>query len=649
MLRAAESLKSAAGSLPSLSYVAAPPHVSSRPPIPHHLERIQLQENAKIVLEKRYLRRGESGAPVEGIDEMFWRVAWHVGIGQPHLAEEFYRLMTSKRFFPNSPTFTGAGTPLGQLAACFVVPISDDMGRASDGIFQTLRDATLIQQTGGGNGFSFSRLRHKGAFVRTSGGTSSGPVGFLEVYDHAFGKVAQGGCLLPDTLVFTSNGLLRLDEIVPSGLSAKQWNPHVLSVPTDEGVKDSRAAYNNGVVPCLRIQTKEGYDIAGTLNHRVKRFNEATGKIEWVRFDEVTAGDRLVLLADQHQDTASAVKLVVPKPKDRQHPNVVIPERYPKTLGEEFAFLLGYIAGNGCMDTKRNRLGIAVPHKSAWLMHEIPDLVHRLFGDNINVSEHQQENNKSVTFVITNTWIVNFFDANGLRKKKSHEVSMPSAVRKSPRSILAAYLRGLFEADASVRRGRPSYETVSLQMAKEVQAALTGLGCVSKLRVIDNEKRAEQGSRCWGTKPGYVVTVASSRGLDAWKRNIGSPHPLSRFQECMTVELGPAQRNDEIPGASFWLREAYAASTGDLRKKLRRFVVGDSRLTHAALRRLGLCDVISVIGNRYFVTVSSVEDIGEQPTLDIEVDDNHTYLANGFISHNTRRVRNRGQKRAHSY
>ena len=80
-------------------------------------------------------------------------------------AREFYDLLTSKRIFPNSPTFTGAGTPLGQLAACFVLPISDDMGRDPAGIFQTLRDAALIQQTGGGNGFSFSRLRPSGALV----------------------------------------------------------------------------------------------------------------------------------------------------------------------------------------------------------------------------------------------------------------------------------------------------------------------------------------------------------------------------------------------------------------------------------------------------------------------------------------------------
>ncbi|NIV21288.1 MAG: ribonucleoside-diphosphate reductase, adenosylcobalamin-dependent, partial [Gammaproteobacteria bacterium] len=98
-------------------------------------------------------------------------------------AATFYDLLTSLRFLPNSPTFTGAGTPLGQLAACFVLPVADDMGRDGDGIFETLRNAALIQQTGGGTGFSFSRLRPRGAVVRSSGGQATGPVGFMQVYD----------------------------------------------------------------------------------------------------------------------------------------------------------------------------------------------------------------------------------------------------------------------------------------------------------------------------------------------------------------------------------------------------------------------------------------------------------------------------------
>lgn len=170
------------------------------PPLPEGLPRIELSDNSIQVLRKRYLRRGANDEPVETVDEMFWRVAYNIaaveanyGGGVMDRAKQFYSLMTTRKFFPNSPTFTGAGTPLGQLAACFVLPISDDMGKKSTGIFQTLRDAALIQQTGGGNGFSFSRLRPKGMIVRSSAGKATGPVGFLRVYDHAFNEVAQGG------------------------------------------------------------------------------------------------------------------------------------------------------------------------------------------------------------------------------------------------------------------------------------------------------------------------------------------------------------------------------------------------------------------------------------------------------------------------
>lgn len=170
------------------------------PPLPDDLESISLTDNARQVLVRRYVRKDAAGQPAETVEGMFWRVAYHVASIEAQYggdvlerARQFYGLLSSKSFFPNSPTFTGAGTPLGQLAACFVLPITDDMGRDAAGIFQTLRDAALIQQTGGGNGFSFSRLRPHGALVKSSAGQATGPVGFLRVYDEAFGEIAQGG------------------------------------------------------------------------------------------------------------------------------------------------------------------------------------------------------------------------------------------------------------------------------------------------------------------------------------------------------------------------------------------------------------------------------------------------------------------------
>ena len=212
------------------------------PPMPKGLPKANLTDNARKVLMKRYVRRGDDGKPAETVEEMFWRVAYHVARVEEQWGEdvhkctlEYYHLLSSKKFFPNSPTFTGAGTPLGQLAACFVLPITDDMGRDSAGIFQTLRDAALIQQTGGGNGFSFSRLRPKGATVQTSAGQATGPVGFLRVYDHAFGEIAQGG-----TRRGANMAVLRVDHPdVEDFITSKTNENHITNFNISVGISDA--------------------------------------------------------------------------------------------------------------------------------------------------------------------------------------------------------------------------------------------------------------------------------------------------------------------------------------------------------------------------------------------------------------------------
>jgi ribonucleoside-diphosphate reductase alpha chain len=177
-------------------------------------------DNARTVFDKRWTRKDDNGRSVETVAQAMHRVAECVSGGapdaffdgqpafadasldavakllpgsRPRLLDAFEGLLKTLRFLPNSPTWTGAGTPLGQLAACFVLPIEDDMGRSQDGIMSTLRHAALIQQTGGGNGFSFSRLRPKGSLVKSSMGVSSGPIAFLRAYDAVFGTIAQGG------------------------------------------------------------------------------------------------------------------------------------------------------------------------------------------------------------------------------------------------------------------------------------------------------------------------------------------------------------------------------------------------------------------------------------------------------------------------
>src|SRR5512141_182063 len=177
----------------------------------------ELNQNAGTVIEKRYLIKDKTGKPTEMPEDMFWRVATVVaeadrryGATEQEVydtAVQFYELMTQRRFEPNSPTLMNAGRPLGQLSACFVLPVEDALSNGHNGIYDTLRSMALIHQSGGGTGFGFSRLRGSGSMVRSTTGVASGPVSFMKLYDASTDAVKQGG-----TRRGANMGILRVDH-----------------------------------------------------------------------------------------------------------------------------------------------------------------------------------------------------------------------------------------------------------------------------------------------------------------------------------------------------------------------------------------------------------------------------------------------------
>ncbi len=215
---------------------------------------LQLSQNALKVLRARYLLKNERGEVVETPEQMFHRVATHVassedlyGGDRAYWQERFYDIMTSLRFLPNSPTLMNAGKELGQLAACFVLPVEDSM----KSIFDTLKHAALILQSGGGTGFSFSRLRPKSDIVKSTGGIASGPVSFMKIYNTATEVIKQGGARRGANM-----GILRVDhpdilEFVRAKMDREELTNFNISVAiTDEFMEAlKRDGYYNLINP----------------------------------------------------------------------------------------------------------------------------------------------------------------------------------------------------------------------------------------------------------------------------------------------------------------------------------------------------------------------------------------------------------------
>ncbi len=202
--------------------------------------RLILSDNARRVLRRRYLRKDSRGKITETPDRMFQRVARHIAKAEKkfggdenrvkEVQELFYQIMTEFKFLPNSPTLMNAGRRLGQLAACFVLPVEDSM----EGIFGALRNAALIHKSGGGTGFGFSRLRPKNSTVGTTGGVASGPVSFMKIFNTATEQVKQGG-----TRRGANMAILKVDHPdIKEFISSKRKNRELNNFNISVGVTD---------------------------------------------------------------------------------------------------------------------------------------------------------------------------------------------------------------------------------------------------------------------------------------------------------------------------------------------------------------------------------------------------------------------------
>ncbi len=263
---------------------------------PETTSSVELRENALTVLERRYLRKDSQGKVIETPEEMFRRVAKHIASAEliydskadiGYWEEEFYQLMTSAEFLPNSPTLMNAGRELGQLSACFVIPIDDSM----ESIFDAVKYTALIHKSGGGTGFSFSRLRPQKDRVGSTGGVASGPVSFMRAFDIATDVIKQGGMRRGANMAILNVDHPDILEFIAAKDDPKALTNFNLSVAVTTRFMD--AVKKNTDYDLLNPRTKEvvGRLGAGEVFQRITDMAWRTGDPGIVFIDQVNKGN----------------------------------------------------------------------------------------------------------------------------------------------------------------------------------------------------------------------------------------------------------------------------------------------------------------------------------------------------------------------
>jgi adenosylcobalamin-dependent ribonucleoside-diphosphate reductase len=437
--------------------------------------------------------------------------------------------------------------------------------------------------------------------------------------------IAPTGCLVGDSLVATDRGLVPLNTL--GDVDGARWQELALDVMTDEGPARATKFHINGVEPTRRLRTHCGYEIQGTLLHRVRVVDPASGEWVWKRLADVRPGDVVPLALNGIVGDPRPVRL---PPLGELYWTATFGTVVPRTVTPQLAELVGYFMGDGSLHSKGLRFCVA--EEDADIADRIAELVGQLF----HLPVHRTPQDGYVEVAVHSVPLTLWWEACGFAKLppsadhsgKGWLPRIPNAVLyTNDRRCYAAFLRGLFEADGTVTQGGPAWCTAHLPFARQVKALLLALGLPT------TSKEDESG---WGQAPVYSLRLKNEAYNEAFLAEVGFMGVRKSALVKAFTGHPQAARYDYVYLSAPALGRALASGVqrNALQLALRR---------HGAVTRRGLKEVYARTGDEeigralqfFYDTVEANEDGGEQPTYDLSVPANLTYVANGFVSHNT--------------
>jgi len=579
----------------------------------------------KVFLD-RYALKGAKGELLEKTPEEMWRrVARGIAKNErrqsrKYWEQRFYNVMKDFKFVPGGRILSGAGTNYQvTYFNCFVIPSPKD---SRDGILESLKQLVEIQARSGGVGLNLSSLRPKGARVKKVNGTSSGPVNWAELFSVATHDIVQqGGCFAGDSLIMTHKGLVPIADIVSS---KSNWY-----VFTHNGHQKVTAKFDNGTKMLFEVKTRAGYKVKVTSEHRFVTV-DANGHFYLKRLADFKIGDTMVMLLGEWREDIPYVDLNTTLPKPSKYSFGRLQIDLPKELDENLAFIIGVHDADGSKirdeySPNGKGLRIAVAANRQKNLERLREAVRKAFGVNPTIS---RGDGAVYNLHIFSREVNEFLTINGLLKQLSISVSVPKLIFSSPRSVVEAYIAGVFLGDGSNRGGKGGLRisTVSEQFASQLQLLLLNLGVAAKI------KEQVRHQKNWRTL--YTVTVNGNRFMKRFSQLL-SPYNEKLYDHVIS-------KRDATFNWPFNLTEKFLYLSGFQRTIARANPTTSHKAVLFLEQRIPKVleedrSDIEILASCVADKVVSIKKIGEETVYDLEVGKVHLLSGNGFYTSNSRR------------